>query len=225
MTDVLSRREAKVARRRDLDGTGPTREERPAARFPGAAARFALLGEVMLIGLLITLVSIPLVTLPIALAAGIRHLRRYAAAEDSRLALFWADVRAGLLPGAVVGLVTVVAALLLLLDIDVARSGFLPGGDVIAVVGWAGLAVVAVTLLAAAGAWTPETGWRAALRGVPAIVREDPFGAVYFVAAAGFVGVATWMLVPLFAPAIGCAALAVVAVPTRRGRAVRKDAA
>jgi hypothetical protein len=33
-----------------------------------------------------------------------------------------------------------------------------------------------------------------------------------------FVGIATWMLVPMIVPAIGCAALAVVAIPTRRRR-------
>ncbi|MBD7957685.1 hypothetical protein H9651_08535 [Microbacterium sp. Sa4CUA7] len=217
---MTSRRAERAAHRAELSGAGPVREERAPAPFPGASARFALFGEVLLTGLLVTVVGLLVVTLPAGLAAGIRHMRRHVAAEDSRLQLFWADVRRALLPGAVVGAVALAATLVLLLDIDLARSGMLPGGPVIEVVGWVGLAVVALVLLSAAGAWTPESGWRAALRAVPGGVVADPAGALYLVATAGFVGVATWALVPLFLPAVGCAALAVVAIPVRRrGRA------
>lgn len=210
------RRDRRAAVREARNGSGPTLGDGPTSRFPGAAAKFALLGEVLLTGLLISLVGIVIVTLPIALAAGIRHLRRFIAAEDSRLALFWADVRAGILPGAVVGLATLVITALLLLDIDLARSGFLPGGGVVEVVGWAGLAVLAVALLSAAGRWTPDAGWRAAVRGTPRAVAADLRGALFLVAAAALVVVLTWQLPPLFPAAIGCAALAVVAVPERR---------
>ncbi|MCR2792236.1 hypothetical protein NQ156_04080 [Microbacterium sp. zg.Y625] len=217
---MTSRREHKAALRAERSGAGPVRTEGPPPRFPGASGRFALFGEVLQTGLLMTLVALPVITLPAALAAGIRHLRRHVAAEDSRLQFFWADVRRAVLPGAVVGAVALVATLVLLLDIDLARSGFLPGGAVIEIVGWVGLAVVSVALLACAGAWTPALGWRGALRCVPAAIAADPAGALYLAATAVFVVVSTWALVPLFIPAIGCAALAVVAIPTRRrGRA------
>ena len=217
---MTSRREHKAALRAERSGAGPVPTEGPPPRFPGASGRFALFGEVLQTGLLMTLVALPVITLPAALAAGIRHLRRHVAAEDSRLQFFWADVRRAVLPGAVVGAVALVATLVLLLDIDLARSGFLPGGAVIEVVGWAGLAVVSLALLACAGAWTPALGWRGALRSVPAAIAADAAGALYLVATAVFVVVSTWALVPLFIPAIGCAALAVVAIPTRRrGRA------
>ena len=87
-----------------------------------------------------------------------------------------------------------------------------------AIVGWVVLAAVAVALLSAAGAWTPETGWRTAVSGVPAALAADVAGALFLVATAVFVGVATWALVPLVVPALGCAALAVVAIPERRRR-------
>lgn len=213
-----TRREQSAALRADRSGSGPTVAERPPARFPGASAAFALFGEVLLIGVLVTLVSLPVVTLPAALAAGIRHLRRFVAAEASPVSAFWADVRRAVLPGALVGLVATVLALVLLLDIDLARSGLLPGGAVIEVVGWIGLAAVSVVVLSAAGAWSPERGWRPALRAVPALVRADIAGAAYLVAAAGFVVVLAWMMPPLVIAGLGCAALAVVAVPTRRRR-------
>ncbi|MFE1665345.1 hypothetical protein [Microbacterium sp. P02] len=213
----MSRRAQKAAHRAAVSGAGPTTEG-PAARFPGATAGFALFGEVVMIGMLVTLVSLPVVTLPAALAAGIRHLRRYLHAEDSRLAFFWRDLRAGLLGSLAVGAGAVVLTLLLLLDIDLAGSGALPGGPAIAAVGWIGLAAVGVTLLAAASAWSPETGWRRAVRGVPAMIAGDVRGALFLVATVGFVVVVTWALPPLIIAALGCAALAAVAIPERPAR-------
>ncbi|MGA7147244.1 MAG: hypothetical protein WBX17_02000, partial [Microbacterium sp.] len=65
-------------------------------------------------------------------------------------------------------------------------------------------------------AWSPEVGWRGALREGRAALGADLRGALYLAATAVFVGVAAWMLVPLIMPALGCAALAVVAIPVRR---------
>ncbi|HBS74393.1 MAG TPA: hypothetical protein DEB55_08410, partial [Microbacterium sp.] len=161
------RRELRAARRGDRDGSGPTLDERAPARFPGATAKFGLLGEVLMTGLLVTLVAVPVITLPVALAAGIRHLRRFVRAEGSPLSAFWSDVRRGLAGGALLGLAVLVLTGLFALDIDLAASGALPGGPVIAVVGWAGLAALAIAVLTAAGAWTPETGWRGAIGAVP----------------------------------------------------------
>ena len=152
----MDRRQLRAARRADASGSGPTLEERDAPRFPGAGGAFALFGEVLMVGLLVTIAGLPIVTLPAALAAGIRHLRRYVAAEASPAAWFWQDVKKALPGGLVVGFAGLVLTLLLLLDIDLARSGALPGGGAVEIVGWVGLAVVAVALLAAAGAWSPR---------------------------------------------------------------------
>ncbi|KAA9089639.1 DUF624 domain-containing protein [Microbacterium radiodurans] len=212
------RRAARAARRADADGSGPTLGDTPRLRNPGAAGAFALFGEVLLVGLLVSLVSLPVLTLPAALAAGVRHLRRYIAADDSRVRFFWQDVRAALLPGLVVGLAAAVATVVLLIDIDLARSGFLPGGPVVGAIGWVGLAAVAVSLLFAASLWSPDLGWRGAIRAIPEAVRGDIAGAFYLLAAAGFVVVVTWMLPPLFVAGIGCAVLAVVSIPSRPRR-------
>lgn len=213
----MSRREARAARRAAISGAGPT-DATHVGRFPGAAGGFALFGEVLMTGLLVTLVALPVLTLPVALAAGIRHLRRYLNAEDSRLVFFWRDVRAGLVGGLVVGAITLATVVLLLLDLRLAASGALPGGGFIAVVGWVGLAAVAVAVLGSATAWTPERGWRTAVRGVPGVVAGDPMGAVYLLATVGFVVVVTWALPPLLIAGLGCAALAAVAVPVRPAR-------
>jgi hypothetical protein len=212
----MDRRQLRAAKRADASGSGPTLEEHTPARFPGVKGGFALFGEVLLTGLLVTVAGIAIITLPAALAAGIRHLRRYLNAEASHARLFWQDFVKALPGGLVVGLVAVVLGGLLALDIDLANSGFLPGGPVIAVLGWVGVVAAGVALLASAGAWTPERGWRAALWSVPASVRGDLRGTLFLAATAVFVGVATWTLIPLVVPALGCAALAVVAIPERR---------
>lgn len=215
----------RAARRAALSGSGPTQDETShAARFPGARGAFALLGEVLLVGVLMAVVSIPIVTLPAALAAGVRHLRRYVKAEDSALAWFWRDVRAALVGGIGVGAASLVVAVVLALDVDLASTGVLPGGPVVAVVGWVGLAVLALALLTASGRWTPGRGWLGALKEVPGAVREDPVGAAYLVATGVFAVVVTWQLLPLVIPALGCVALAVMAVPERPRRG-RDDAA
>lgn len=218
MAPVMDRKKQRAARRADASGSGPVLEEREPARFPGAKGAFALFGEVLLTGLLVTAGGLLVLTLPAALAAGIRHLHRYVNAEQSHVRTFWQDWRRALPGGLVVGVVAVALTALLLLDIELAGSGLLPGGGVIAVVGWAGLVVGAVALLLAAGAWTPERGWRAAVRGIPSALATDPVGGLYLAAAAVLAVMVTWMLPPLVIAGLGCAAFAVMAVSVRRAR-------
>ena len=221
----MSRATDRAARRAALSGSGPTHDDSATtARFPGAKSAFGLLGEVLLIGILMAIVSLPVITIPAALAAGVRHLRRYLRAEDSGLEWFWRDVRASLLGGVGIGAASVVLAAVLALDIDLAGSGVLPGGPIVGVVGWLGLAALVLALFTAAGRWSPNAGWLGALRGVPRAVREDPAGAAYLVATGVFAAVVTWQLVPLVIPALGCIALAIVAVPERPRRTRPDDA-
>ena len=214
----MDRRELRAARRADASGAGPTLEERAPARYPGAKGAFALFGEVLLTGLLVTAAGLLVVTLPAALAAGIRHLRRYVNAEQSHVKTFWQDWKRALPGGLVVGVAAVLVTFVLTLDIYLANSGALPGGGLISLVGWAGLVVGAVALLVAAGAWTPERGWRAAVRSIPSSLASDPIAALYLATAAVLVGVMTWMLAPLIIAGLGCAVFAVVALPARRSR-------
>lgn len=213
-----ARREYNAARRADLDGSGPTLEERPAARFPGATAKFALLGEVLLVGILVFAVGILVVTLPAALAAGSRHLRRYIRAEGSSMGQFFGDLKAALPGGLVIGAGATLISAALAADILVASTGLLPGGDLFSIIGWAGLTAVSAATLGSAALWHPDHGWRGALRMLPRRVAHDIPGGLYLAATAVFVGVVTWALPPLIIPALGCAALAAIAIPERPRR-------
>lgn len=212
------RRSAKAARRGAISGSGPMPDGGAPGRNPGAIGAFSLFGEVLLVGVLVTVAALPIVTLPAALAAAIRHLRRFVAAEGSGIGLFGRDLLLALRGGVVVGVAVAVAAGVLAADIVVAGAGALPGGQAYVVLGWLGLAVLGVVVLGGAAAWTPESGWIQALRTLPATVRADPAGATYLVATVGFVGFLTWVLPPLLIPALGCAALAAVAIPERPRR-------
>ena len=213
----MARSVERAARRAANSGSGPTTQHE-ISPLPAAKNGFALFGEVLLVGLLMIVISLAVVTLPIALAAGRRHLRRFLAANDSRLTLFWSDVRAGILGAGGIGLASVALVLVLFLDIDMASSGYLPGGPVVMAIGYAGLAALAVVLFTMATLWTPDATWRAVLRAVPAHVRADPAGAAYLLATAVFAVVVTWQLAPLVVPALGCIAFALVAVPERPRR-------
>lgn len=218
--NAQTRRAVKAARRASISGSGPTPGGSDVGRNPGAIGAFGLFGEVLYLGILVTLAGLAVITLPAALAAAIQHLRRYIAAEESGIRLLGRDFVRALPGGLAVGGGGVVVAALLAADIVVAGSGALPGGTVIAALGWIGLVVLGVALLAAARGWTPVDGWRAALSDVPQQLKNDPVGALYLAAAVGFVGLLTWMLPPLLIPALGCAALAAVAIPERPRRAL-----
>lgn len=218
MSTRTTRRTESAARREDLSGSGPVVGDRQLGRFPGVTGAFALFGEVLLVGMLIAAGGILVITFPVALAAGTRHLRRYLAAEASTMRMFWTDYAHALLGGVVVGGLATSMIVTLIIDIDVAGSGALPGGQFIVTVGWVLLAGVSALLLASAGSWSPESGWRTALRTGWRRLVGDPVAATYFVAASTFAVVATWALPPLLVPALGCLALAVVAVPERPRR-------
>lgn len=212
----MSRTDERTAKRIALSGIGPSGHHVLNSRWPGATGAFGLFGEVLLIGLLVFVVAVPVVTLPLALAAGTRHLRRYLLAEDSGLALFWRDVRAGLPGGLLVGLTALAAVGILALDLALASSGALPGGMIVGVAGWIGLAVVALGISVTARTWDPATGWKRAIRAARREMKADMVGMLYLLIACGFVVLVTWQLPPLLLPGLGVLVLAILAVPERR---------
>lgn len=201
-------------------GFGPTTTQ--AGQWPGAKLRFALFGEVMLVGIVVLLVALPLVTIPLAVAVGNRHLTRFLRADGSQLALVAGDLREGVVGGVGIGCAWLAITAVLLLDLLLVASGALPGGVAVGVIVAALLAAVTVLMVATAAAWTPARGWRGAVRVGFATLRTDPVGSLYLLVAAGLVVLFTWMLPPLVVPALGCLCFAVAAIAVRRAaRAVR----
>ncbi|GIF97068.1 hypothetical protein [Catellatospora citrea] len=176
---------------------------------------FALLGEVLLTGVAVTLLVLPVLTLPAALAAGIGHLRRYVADEGSPFAAFWRDARAAAAGGvavAVAALATVTAAIL---AIGLAGADPTPAGTVMGLVGRLAVGIVATAVVMAAGAWTSDGGWRSAVRGLRDQLDADPSAALHVFVAVALTAVLTWQFPLLLVPSLGVVAFAVVAVQRR----------
>lgn len=214
MTIASSRKRQRAERAQATSGAGPTAAE--AGAWPGAKQRFALFGEVMLAGIVVLLLSLPLVTIPLAIAIGRRHLLRFLRAEGSQFALIGLDLRAGFVGGVGIGCAWLGATAVLLMDVLLVASGALPGGIAVGAVAVALLAALTVLMLWSAAAWTPAAGWRPAVRSGWTLLRSDLVGSAYLLVAGGMVVLLTWMLPPLIIPAFGCLAFAVVVVPARR---------
>lgn len=185
-------------------------------RWPGAAQRFALFGEVLWVGALMAIVCVPVITWPAAVAAGAAHLRRYLSAEATPPSEFFRDALRAM-PGALaVGAATTALAAVIGLDLALLAGGGLPGGMPVAVI-VAAIGVVALVLaVIAASLWSPGTPWRALVQISPRVARADLSGTAYTVAALGLAATIVWQFLPLVIPVLGLLAFALVAVGERR---------
>ncbi|WP_328909094.1 hypothetical protein OG230_06055 [Streptomyces sp. NBC_00234] len=185
------------------------------ARRPEKLARFTLFAECLLTGVWITLAALPLVTLLPACAAGCAHLRRHLDGRRGGLREFAADLREAVTTGWRASLLCWAALALLVFDWQVARSGLLPGGRLLAAVSVLGLLALAVAALRTAAAWRSGAAWAPLVRGTARRTLTDPAGSLLLIG--GFVALAltTWQVPPLAAPALGALAAAAVAVDRR----------
>lgn len=185
-------------------------------RWPGARQRFALFGEVLWVGALMAVVSIPVITWPAAIAAGTLHLRRFVHAEATPVSEFFRDALRAL-PGALgLGAVTTALGALVAVDVALAAGGALPGGAVVASVVSAVAAAALIVSVVAAALWSPGTPWMSLVRIAPRIIRADLSGTAYTIVALALSAVITWQFLPLGIPVLGILAFALVAIGERR---------
>lgn len=193
--------------------TGPAalpRRDRP----PG----FTLFAEMLLVGAIVTVLSLPVVTFLAALAAGAGHLRRHAALTGDPLSRLLAEFRENLRGVWGYGVALPLLLGVLVFNVLLLATTPLPGG---AVVRWVsiGLGVaVCVVALRAVGrrARDRATTWREAVRGAGAEARGDLGGSVLLAVATGLCALLVWMLPILLVVVPGMLTLAVVAVENRR---------
>lgn len=206
---------------------GPEEQPERARRVPGEG-RFALLGETLLTGLLVLVGSLPVVTLPAALAAGVAHLRRHLGGYDTSVRAFGRDWLAAVRELWLLGVCLVVAVVVVVLNTGLTTSGALPGSSAVRWVTWAAAACAAVILVRTAAAWsdddpvpgsdaTPGSGRvRQLLSRGTTRFRDDVAGSALLVAALVMCVVLVWMLAPLVLVTGGLLSLAAAAVETRR---------
>ena len=211
-----------------MDSTTPA----PGRNEPILVNRFALFSETLLAGLLVLVLSIPLVTIPAAYAAGIAHLERHLSGRDDSLRALWGTFRSALPGSWKLGITTAGAAVVIALNLLLATVGQLPGSAVVLPATLILAGAGAVLLLRTAAAWSgiawsgaasgescaPRT-WSAALGTAKALSLRDWTGSLLLAAALFASVVFVWMLVALFVVVPGMLILASAAVKMRSNRA------
>jgi hypothetical protein len=213
---------------------------------PVPVNRFALFSETLLAGVLVLVLSIPLVTIPAAYAAGIAHLERHLSGRDDSVRGLWGTFKAALPGSWKLGITTAAAAVVIVLNLLLAWVGQLPGREVVLPATLILAAAGAVLLLRTAAAWSDFTGpgvsgsdvsgpgpgtgayagsadargaWRSAFESGQAVSVRDWTGSLLLVAALFGAVVFVWMLAALFVVVPGTLILASAAVKMRSRRA------
>jgi hypothetical protein len=138
-----------------MDSTTPS----PGADHRIPVNRLALFSETLLAGLLVLVLSIPLVTIPAAYAAGITHLERHLSGRDDSLRALWGTFRSALRGSWKLGITTAAAAVVIVLNLLLAMVGQLPGRAVILPATLILAAAGVVLLLRTAAAWSDFAGY------------------------------------------------------------------
>jgi hypothetical protein len=176
--------------------------------------RFALFGEVLLTGVLVTLASLGLVTALPAAIAGAGHLRRHVDGEGGGRSVVAADFRTAFrrLPALSAGLP--VFAALLTWNLTVGR----PAGTAAYLAGLVVAIGAAITVVRLAGSWTAAqpAGSAEAVRTAARLTLTDPAGSLLVAGALLGVAAVAWMLPPLAVVTPGLLLLASLAVHRRR---------
>ncbi|MFJ6535714.1 Poxvirus protein I5 [Paenarthrobacter sp. NPDC091711] len=197
--------------------------------------RFALFAETILAGVIVLLLSIPLVTAPAAYAAGVAHLERHLSGRDDSLRSLWGNFRRALPGSWKLGITTAVAAVVIVLNLLLALVGQLPGRAAILPATLVLAAAGAVLFLRIAANWSggmnwegdadqqsaevpgPER-WAAAYASAKTDSLRDWTGSLLLLAAVFMAVVFVWMLQALFVIVPGTLVLAAAAVKIRSHR-------
>ncbi|WP_051393254.1 hypothetical protein [Glycomyces arizonensis] len=203
-------------------------EERPASagaehlfRFGGGSV--ALFGEMLVVGLVVTALSLPLVTAVPAIAAGVHHLDRHVSDRGDGLGELLDAARRACRGGWAVGAVAALALGLLGLNVALGVQGLVPGGTPLAIVSALFAAVIAVVVVRAASLWEPSADWRELLREAASLTTADPVGTAYVLIGLGVGAVVAWMFLPLIIVTPGMLAIAMLAARRRANAPVCMD--
>ncbi|MEW1812730.1 Poxvirus protein I5 [Pseudarthrobacter phenanthrenivorans] len=207
-----------------MDSTTPA-----PGREPIPVNRFALFSETLLAGVLVLVLSIPLVTIPAAYAAGTAHLDRHLNGRDDSVRGLWGLFKAALRGSWKLGITTAAAAVVIVLNLLLAWAGQLPGRDIVLPATLVLAAGAAILLLRTASAWsdsqtsqsTGKDTWHQALQTGKDISLRDWTGSLLLAAALFCAVVFVWMLAALFVVVPGTLILAAAAVKLRSRRTLR----
>lgn len=201
-----------------MESIGPRQGNDLPHEDPIPVNRFALFAEALLTGALVLVLSLPLVTIPAAYAAGISHLGRHLSGRDDSVRALWGTFRSALSGSWKLGTTTAVGAVVVVLNLLLATVGQLPGRTVVLPATLVLATAAAVFLLRTAAAWSTHHDWRLSVAEAKVVSLRDFSGSLLLVAALFMCVVFVWMLVALFMVVPGALILAAAAVKIRAGR-------
>jgi hypothetical protein len=174
------------------------------------------MAEVALTGVVIVVVSLPIVTAPAAFVAGREHLRRAVFLRDSRVQLAWADFREAFsLGSALIGLATAVLLAATFVDLALLSAGEVLGAGAASVLIASGCVIALTVGTRAACRWSGRRTWRKALSEAIQLLRRDAVGSLLIAIAIGITALLGWQLLPIFPLAVGCLCYATLAIEFR----------
>lgn len=202
-------------RRGDPSDDGGTDTSAPRGGLLGGTTRLQLLGEVGIVGVIVMVLSLPVVTAVPAVAAGALHLRRHLSGEpDSYRLLLRGFGRAVRELWALALLLPVVLGLTGW-NLWLAWSGALPGGALIGAVSLAVGVTAVLVSLRTAGTWHPGSGGVVAVRAAAHRAGRDLTGSLLLLVAVALCVVLVWMLEAFVLLVGGLLAMAAVSVEHR----------
>jgi hypothetical protein len=219
---ALSSAVSNAGARDDPDGDDGRDAAAPRRRVLGATTWLALFGEVGMVGVVVAVLSLPVVTAVPALAAGALHLRRHLSGEGDSFGRLLRGFGAALRDLWALGLLLPLVLLITAYNVLLVTGTSLAGRGVIGVVS-AGVGTVGlVVTLRAVGAWVPGVRGPAAVRAAVLRAGRDLPGSVLLVLAVVLCGLLISALEAFLLLVGGLLALAAVAVEDRW--ATRTDA-
>ncbi|WP_146900683.1 hypothetical protein [Cellulomonas aerilata] len=201
--------------RDDPPDDAPTDGPAPWGGLLGGTTRLSLFGEVGLVGVVVAVLSLPVVTAVPALAAGTLHLRRHLSGEAASLGRLLRSVGPALRDLWALALLVPFVLTVAAVNLWLVAGTSLAGGAVIGAVSVAvGLVAVVVTLRTA-GTWHPGAGGPGAVLAAAHRARRDVPGSVLLLLAAALCVALVWALEAFALLVGGLLALAAVTVEHR----------
>jgi hypothetical protein len=168
-----------------------------------------------MVGVVVTVLSLPVITAVPALAAGALHLRRHLSGDGDSFTRLLRSFGSALRDLWGLGLVLPVVLLVTGYNVWLTTTTSLAGEAVIGVVSVGVGAVALVVTLRTVGTWYPGTRGRAAVGAAANRARRDIAGSALLLVAVALCGVLIWMLEAFVLLVGGLLAMASVAVEHR----------
>jgi len=198
-----------------MTGRGGAAQRRPRIAGVLGSRRFALFGEMLVIGLAVSLAALPGVTALAAFAAGSAHLRRHLDGGSASLREALRDLGSALRGGWAWSAGAALAVIGVAVALASPAAASVPGGTVAPLASAVAAAAALLVLLRACARWERGASWTALVRAAARRTVVDLPGTALLALALALSGVIVWMFAPLVVVVPGLVTFAVVAVEAR----------